>query len=77
MKNKLKILRAKHNFTQQKLAEALGVTRQNIHMIEQGKYNPSLELAFKISELFNERIENLFIRPVPTAFHPHHLRSYR
>ena len=77
MENKLKILRAKHNFTQQKLAEALGVSRQNIHMIEQGKYNPSLDLALKISDLFNERIENIFIRPVPTVFHLHHLRSYR
>jgi len=77
MKNKLKILRAKHNFTQQKLAEALGVSRQNIHMIEQGKYNPSLDLAFKVSELFNESIENIFKRSVPIVFHEHHKRSYR
>jgi len=77
MENKLKILRAEHNFTQQKLAETLGVSRQNIHMIEQGKYNPSLDLALKISDLFNERIENIFIRPVSTVFYEHHKRSYR
>ena len=46
--------------TQQALAEAVGVTRQTIMAIEKNKYNPSLEVAFKIAHLFNKRLENVF-----------------
>lgn len=77
MENKLKIFRAKHNFSQHKLAQLAGVSRQAINAIETGKYNPSLEIAFKLSEIFNEKIENLFIRFEPSVIHEHHLRSYR
>jgi len=82
MENNLKILRAKHNYTQQKLSEALGVSRQTIYMIEQGRYNPSLELAFKLSKLFEEKIENIFIHSWHTlspvgSIHEHHMKSYR
>jgi|TARA_Y100000310_G_scaffold345118_1_gene461912 putative transcriptional regulator len=77
MDNKIRILRAKHKFTQQKLAELLGVSRQTVHMIEQNKYNPSLDLAFRLSGLFNESIENLFIHHKTTVVPPHHVRSYR
>ena len=61
MKNKLKIYRAMHDLTQEMLADKLGVTRQTIIAIEKGKYDPSIELAFKIARLFNVKIEDVFI----------------
>ncbi|MDF1497006.1 MAG: helix-turn-helix transcriptional regulator [Patescibacteria group bacterium] len=60
MTNNLKILRAKHNLTQEDLAEKVGVTRQTIFAIEKNKYSPTLELAFKLSKLFNLPIEEIF-----------------
>jgi len=60
MKNKLKVYRAMHDLTQEALADKLMVTRQTILAIEKGKYDPSLELAFKISELFDVKIEDIF-----------------
>ncbi|WP_300360235.1 helix-turn-helix transcriptional regulator, partial [uncultured Pseudoalteromonas sp.] len=53
MKNRLKVLRAEHNYTQAKLAELLDVSRQTINAIEKGKFDPSLPLAFKAARLFN------------------------
>ena len=47
--------------TQQQLADRLGVSRQTIISIESGKYQPSLELAFKIAALFGKRIEEVFV----------------
>lgn len=61
MKNKLKVLRAEHNLTQQGLAEAVEVSRQTINAIEKGKFDPSLVLAIKLSRLFNTDIEAIFI----------------
>ena len=61
MKNKLKVYRAMYDLTQEALADKLKVTRQTILAIEKGKYAPSLELAFKISELFNVKIEDVFL----------------
>lgn len=61
MKNKLSELRMQHSITQIALAEKLDVSRQTIISIENGKYNPSLELAFKISNVFETRIEDIFI----------------
>lgn len=61
MRNKLKVYRAMHDLTQEALAEELGVTRQTIIAIEKGKYDPSLELAFKIARLFKVKIEDIFI----------------
>jgi putative transcriptional regulator len=58
--NKIKFYRTKLEMTQEELAEKLGVTRQTIIAIERGKYMPSLELAFKFSKLFKEKIETLF-----------------
>lgn len=46
--------------TQEELARKVGVTRQTINAIEKGKYNPSLDLAFKLAELFDMKIEELF-----------------
>ncbi|KAF5433582.1 putative transcriptional regulator [Candidatus Methanophagaceae archaeon] len=60
MKNKLKVFRAMHDLTQKDLAEKVGVTRQTINAIEKSKYNPSLELAFKLARLFKVKIEDIF-----------------
>ena len=60
MKNQIKLLRAKHNLSQAKLAELLDVSRQSINAIETGKYDPSLPLAFKFSRLFELPIEEIF-----------------
>ena len=62
MKNHLKVLRAERDWSQQDLAERLGVSRQSVNAIETGKYDPSLPLAFKISDLFEMPIENIFIK---------------
>ena len=59
--NSIRRLRFENNeMTQQQLADAAGVTRQTIIAIEQGKYNPSLALAFKIARAFEKKIENVF-----------------
>lgn len=60
MKNKIRILRAERNWSQAKLAELLGVSRQTINAIENGKYDPSLPLAFKLARLFGYPIEAIF-----------------
>ena len=60
MKNKLKVYRAMHDLTQDTLAEKIGVTRQTILAIEKEKYAPSLDLAFKLAELFQVTIEDIF-----------------
>jgi len=59
-KNKLKVLRAMHEMTQEELAERLGVSRQTVIAIENNKYNPSLDLAFKMARLFKLTIEEIF-----------------
>jgi putative transcriptional regulator len=61
MKNRIKVYRAMHDLTQEKLANELGVTRQTILAIEKGKYDPSLDLAFKIARFFGVAIEDIFI----------------
>jgi len=61
MKNRIKVYRAMHDLTQEGLANELGVTRQTILAIEKGKYDPSLELAFKIARFFGVTIEEIFI----------------
>ena len=60
MKSKLKVLRAERDWSQAQLAEALGVSRQTVNAIETGKYDPSLPLAFKMAELFECLIEDIF-----------------
>jgi putative transcriptional regulator len=62
MKNRLKVLRAERDWNQQDLADALGVSRQSVNAIETGKYDPSLPLAFRIAEVFDQRIEDIFLR---------------
>ena len=60
MKNRLKVLRAEHDWSQADLAERLGVSRQTINAIETEKYDPSLPLALKISRLFKLHVEEIF-----------------
>jgi len=60
MENNIKKLRKNIGLRQEDMAKALGVTRQTINAIENGKYSPSLELAFAISALFELKIEEIF-----------------
>lgn len=60
MKNRLRVLRAEREWSQAKLAELLEVSRQTVNAIETGKYDPALPLAFRISRLFSQRIEEVF-----------------
>jgi putative transcriptional regulator len=63
MLNDLKVLRASRNWSQQDLADRLEVSRQSVNAIETGKYDPSLPLAFRIAELFDLPIEEIFVSP--------------
>jgi putative transcriptional regulator len=63
MESRLRVLRAARNWSQQDLAERLEVSRQSVNAIETGKYDPSLPLAFRISELFELPIEEIFVSP--------------
>ena len=60
MRNRLREFRARYRMTQEDLARRVGVTRQTIIAIENGKYLPSLRLAFKLAKVFEVRIEDLF-----------------
>ena len=63
MNNRLKVLRAERAWSQSDLAERLAVSRQSVNAIETGKYDPSLPLAFRIAELFELAIEEIFHSP--------------
>lgn len=60
MRNVLPQLRSEVGISQEALAEKVGVTRQTVISIEKGRYNPSLELAFKIARFFGRPIEEIF-----------------
>jgi putative transcriptional regulator len=60
VKNRLKVLRAERDWSQQDLAERLDVSRQSVNAIEKGRYDPSLPLAFKIAGVFGLSIEEIF-----------------
>ena len=60
IRNRLREFRARYKMTQEELARRVGVTRQTIIAIENGKYLPSLKLAFKLAKAFNVKIEDLF-----------------
>jgi putative transcriptional regulator len=62
MNNRLKVLRAERDWSQQDLAERLGVSRQSVNAIETGRYDPSLPLAFKIADVFGIPIEAIFLK---------------
>lgn len=61
MKNRLEEIRNEHKINQEELAKALEVSRQTISSLENGRYNPSITLAFKIARYFNMAIEEIFI----------------
>ena len=60
MKNRLRVLRAERQWSQEELGGRVGVSRQAINAIETGKYDPSLPLAFKLARLFGCHIEEIF-----------------
>ncbi|MDF9763502.1 putative transcriptional regulator [Peribacillus simplex] len=60
MKNHVKIARVKVNLTQQGLADAIGITRQTVSLIEKGKYNPSLKLCLQICYTVNAKLDEIF-----------------
>ena len=60
IKNQLNVLRAEKKITQQELADAIGVTRATVNALEKGNYNPSLELAFRLSLYFEKNIQDIF-----------------
>ena len=63
MKNRLRVLRAERTWSQQDLAEQLGVSRQSVNAIETGRFDPSLPLAFRIADIFGLPIEQIFVNP--------------
>lgn len=63
MKNRLKDLRGERGWSQQELGDRLDISRQSINAIENGRFDPSLPLAFKIAELFGLAIEEVFTSP--------------
>ena len=60
MINRVRVLRAERGWSQSELANRLQVSRQTVHAIESGKYDPSLPLAFSIARLFGQLIEQVF-----------------
>ncbi|HRO32615.1 MAG TPA: helix-turn-helix transcriptional regulator [Brevundimonas sp.] len=63
MKNRLKVLRAEHGWTQQELGDRLGVSRQAVIALETEKHDPSLDLAYRIAALFACPVEDIFQNP--------------
>lgn len=61
MKTRIKELRARHNLTQEELAKKVGVRRETIVFLEQGKYNPSLQLAHDVAKVLKITVDELFI----------------
>jgi len=61
MKNRLEEFRTRNGWTQQELADRVEVSRQTIISLENGRYNPSILLAFRLARLFNLQIEDLFL----------------
>ncbi len=61
MKNRIEEIRNERGMRQEELAKALGVSRQTISSLENGRYNPSIGLAFKVAKLFGLSIEDVFI----------------
>ena len=67
MKNRLKVLRAERNWTQEELGKRVGVSRQAINALETEKHDPSLDLAYRISKEFGTPVEEIFTNPHHTA----------
>ena len=62
MKNRIRVLRAEKDWSQAELAEKVGVSRNSINAVENGKFDPSLPLAFRIADAFELKIEDVFLR---------------
>jgi putative transcriptional regulator len=62
MKNRIRVLRAEKGWSQAELAEQVGVSRNSINAVENGKFDPSLPLAFRIAGAFELKIEDVFLR---------------
>jgi putative transcriptional regulator len=60
MKNRIKVLRAEKNWSQAELAERIGIARQSLNAIENGKADPSLPLGMRIAKIFGVRVEDVF-----------------
>lgn len=65
MENSIRSLRKAAGLTQEDLAQALGVTRQTINAIENGKYDPTLGLAMRLARFLNTPVEDIFCLPEP------------
>jgi putative transcriptional regulator len=63
--NRLRVLRAERNITQEELAAAVGVTRVTISCIERGEYRPSIELVFRLARFFGTAVEDVFFVEEP------------
>ena len=61
MKNRMRVLRAEKDWTQAQLAERIGVSRQAVIAVENGKYDPALPLAFRIARAFEKNVEEVFL----------------
>lgn len=61
MKNRLKVARAELDITQDELAKHIGVSRQTINAVESGKYVPSTVLALKMAQVFDKKVEEIFM----------------
>jgi putative transcriptional regulator len=61
VRNRLRVLRAERDWSQARLADELEVSRQTVNAIENGKYDPSLPLAFRIARVFGHPIEAIFL----------------
>ena len=61
MRTRIKEFRARHNLTQEELARKVGVRRETIVFLEQGKYNPSLKLAHDVAKALKAKMEELFL----------------
>ncbi len=77
--NRLPVLRAERGLSRHDLAKALGINYQTVGYIERGEYNPSLELAFRISEFFSLPVEAIFSRkpfkPLSEEFYSSQVRA--
>jgi len=61
MKNRLRVLRAEMNWTQADLAATVGISRQAVIAVENGKYDPALPLAFRLARAFGKNVEEVFV----------------
>ena len=62
MKNRIRVLRAEKGWSQAELAERVQVSRNSINAVENGKFDPSLPLAFRIADVFELKIEDVFLK---------------